>query len=325
MPRWTRDDIPDQSGRIILLTGGNSGLGLEAALGLARKGARVIATTRSMERAREVADRIAAESGEGTVEFEQLDLADLASVRALADRILERGQGVDVLVNNAGIMAVPDRRTTADGFELQLGTNYLGHFALTGLLLPTLLARPGARVVSITSYDAAFGKIRFDDLQWEAKYNPWSAYSQSKLATMLFALELDRRVRARSLDLVSVAAHPGLARTNLQYAGPTLGRKSMQTAGARATRFMYQPPEKGVLSALYAATAPDVTGGTLYGPGGRSHLRGDPKQAKPSKRALDEEAARRLWDVSEELTGVGFTAELDRHGSPAGADPSESR
>jgi NAD(P)-dependent dehydrogenase (short-subunit alcohol dehydrogenase family) len=234
--RWTRDDIPDQSGRIIVLTGGNSGLGLETTLTLAGKGARVIATARSMDRAREVADRIAEGSASGTVEFEQLDLADLASVRTFAGRMLERGDGIDVLVNNAGVMAVPDRRLTADGFELQLGTNYLGHFALTGLLLPALLARPGARVVTMTGGAYGTAKIRFDDLQGERKYSAWGAYAQSKLASVLFMLELDRRARARPLDLVSVAAHPGLAKTNLQYAGPTLGRKSMQTACRRSSQ-----------------------------------------------------------------------------------------
>jgi NAD(P)-dependent dehydrogenase (short-subunit alcohol dehydrogenase family) len=317
VPHWTRDDIPDQSGRIVLLTGGNSGLGLETALALASKGARVIATTRTMARAREVADRIAAESGSGTVEFELLDLADLASVRALAGRILERGEGVDVLVNNAGVMAAPQRRTTADGFELQLGTNHLGHFALTCLLLPALLVRPRARVVTVTSYDAGIGRIRFDDLQAERKYRPWDAYSASKLATMLFALELDRRARARSIGLVSVAAHPGVAKTNLQYAGPRLGRRTVQTAGVRAFRFLFQPAERGALPSLYAATSPDVSGGALYGPDGFSHLRGYPTRTRIPKRALDADVARRLWDVSEELTGVAFTLELDRHGASA--------
>jgi len=315
VPTWTRDDIPDQSGRVIVVTGGNSGLGLETAIALARKGARVIATSRSMERAREASKRIATEVGNGMVDFEQLDLADLASVRAFAGRVLERGEGVDVLINNAGVMAVPDRHTTADGFELQLGTNYLGHFALTALLLHALLARPGARVVTMTGGAYGTARIRFDDLQAERKYNPWSAYAQSKLASVLFMLELDRRARNESLDLVSVAAHPGLAKTNLQYAGPTVGRKSMQTAGARLSRFLYQSAEQGALSSLYAATSPDVTGGSLYYPNGFLHLRGYPIQARLAKRALDEEVGRRLWEVSEQLTDSQFTP--DEHGAAA--------
>jgi NAD(P)-dependent dehydrogenase (short-subunit alcohol dehydrogenase family) len=311
LPRWTRDDIPVQSGRIVIITGGNSGLGLQTALALARKGARVLATSRSMERAREVAGQIAGAAGNGTVDFEQLDLADLASVRAFAGRVLERSEGVDVLINNAGVMAIPARRTTPDGFELQLGTNYLGHFALTGLLVPALLTRPGARVVTLTGGAYGTARIRFDDLQAERKYNPWRAYAQSKLANVLFMLELDRRARARSLDLTSVAAHPGLAKTNLQHAGPTLGRKSMQTAGARLTRFMYQPAEQGALTTLYGATSPDVAGGGLYQPDGFLHLRGYPMRARLAKRALDEDVARRLWELSEQLTGVQFTLDKD--------------
>ena len=309
MAPWTQNDIPDQSGRLVVVTGGNSGLGLETVVALARKGARVLATARSTERAAEAAGEIARRADGASVEFDRLDLADLASVRAFAGRVLERGEGIDVLVNNAGVMGVPQRRTTADGFELQLGTNYLGHFALTALLMPALLARPAARVVTMTGGAYGTANIRFDDLQGEQKYNPWTAYAQSKLASVLFMLELDRRARARGLELVSVAAHPGLARTNLQYTGPTLGGKSMQTAGARLTRFLYQPADQGALSSLYAATSPDVTGGSLYQPDGFLHLRGHPRRAEIAKRALDADVARRLWEVSEELTG--FELALD--------------
>ena len=249
---------------------------------------------------------MANEAPDGTVDFELLDLADLASVRAFAGRVIERGEGIDALVNNAGVMGFPERHTTADGFELQFGTNYLGHFALTALLLPALRARPGARVVTMTGGSYGSAKLDFDDLQNEKKYSPWRVYMQSKLASVLFMRELDRRARAASLDLVSVAAHPGLAKTNLQYAGPTLGGKSMKTAGARLTRGLYQPAAQGALSPLYAATSPDVTSGSLYLPDGFLHVRGYPTRGEIRKRALDVDAAKRLWDVSQQLTGVEF-------------------
>jgi NAD(P)-dependent dehydrogenase (short-subunit alcohol dehydrogenase family) len=303
---WTQDDIPDQSGRTVVVTGASSGLGLEAALALARKGGRVIGTSRSEERGRAALSQIRDALPGATVEFEQLDVADLASVRAFAGRVLAEAGPIDVLLNNAGVMAVPERRTTVDGFELHFGTNHLGPFALTGLLLPALLARPGARVVMVTSNIYTRGKIAFDDLQAKKKYRIWDAYGQSKLANVLFTHELNRRARDRNLDLVSVAAHPGIAKTNLQYAGPALGKRSVASAMSRLLRRFGQPAEQGALPLLHAATAPDIEGGTLYGPDGRGQVRGYPKQVSMAARALDDDVASRLWAVSEELTGVTF-------------------
>jgi NAD(P)-dependent dehydrogenase (short-subunit alcohol dehydrogenase family) len=305
MPQWTQDDVPDQSGRTALITGANSGLGLQAALALARKGARVIGTSRSVERGQAALSRIRDEAPAATVQFEQLDVADLASVRTFAGRLREDIDRIDVLINNAGVMAVPERRTTADGFELHLGTNHLGAFALTGLLLP-LLVEPGTRVVAVTSAYYSRSKIFFDDLQAQKKYTVWPFYGQSKLANVLFMRELDRRARAAQLGLVSVAAHPGVAKTNLQYAGPALGTWSMAGMMSRLMRRFGQPAEQGVLPVLYAATASDVDSGSLYGPDGRGQVRGYPKLVPLAPAGLDEDAAARLWDVSEELTGVTF-------------------
>lgn len=305
MPRWTQADIPDQSGRTAVVTGANSGLGLVAATALARKGARVIGTSRKSERGERALAQIRAEVPDANVEFEQLDVADLASVRAFADRLRARLGRVDVLINNAGVMAIPERRTTADGFELHLGTNHLGAFALTGLLLP-LLAHPGARVVLVTSAYYSRSKIRFDDLQAEERYRVWPAYGQSKLANVLFMRELDRRSRAAGSGLVSVAAHPGVAQTNLQFAGPSLGRWSVAGMMSRLMRRIGQPAEQGVLPVLYAGTAAGVEGGNLYGPDGRGQVKGYPKLLAIAPAALDDDVARRLWSVSEQLTGVSF-------------------
>ena len=223
MPPWTTDDIPDLSGRTAVVTGANSGLGFESALALTRAGAEVVLACRDQTKGAEAADRITGLVPSATVSLVPLDLSDLSSVRAFAAVIGERYAGLDILLNNAGVMAIP-RRETADGFEMQFGTNHLGHFALTGLLLDSLLARPGARVVTVSSAVAQVGRIRFDDLQGTAKYGKWSAYSQSKLANQLFTLELDRRASRAGLDLVSVAAHPGYAATNLQAVGPQMKR-----------------------------------------------------------------------------------------------------
>ena len=306
---WTHDDMPDQSGRTTVVTGANSGLGLEAALALARKGARVIGTSRSSERGDAARTRVRDLVPRAEVEFEQLDVADLASVRAFAERLRTRVDRIDVLINNAGVMAIPERRTTADGFELHFGTNHLGAFALTGLLFP-LLAHSGARVVMITSNYYTRSKIRFDDLQAEKKYRVWPAYGQSKLANVLFMRELDRRSRAAGVGLVSVAAHPGIAQTNLQFAGPSLGKWSVAGLMSRLLRRIGQSAEQGVLPVLYAATAPGVEGGRLFGPDGRGQVRGYPKQLAIAPSALDDDAARRLWAVSEELTGVTFSERL---------------
>lgn len=317
MNRWTAADIPNQAGKTAVVTGANSGIGFHTALKLARAGARVVLTARDQAKGETAIARIRLEVPRADVALRSLDLADLWSVRSFASQIIDRYGPVDLLVNNAGVMAVPERRTTADGFELQLGTNHLGPFALTGLLLPALLARPGARVVTVSSINHRMGRIRFDDLQGERRYRPWRAYNQSKLANLLFALELDRRVRTRGLELVSVAAHPRISATNLQTAGPGLGRFSLRARGLAAlARPLGQTPDRGALPSLYAATAPNVVGGGYYGPHGPGQTRGYPVRVRPARKALDEGAARRLWKGSEELTGVTFDWAL----SPLGRD-----
>jgi len=308
MARWTADDIPDQTGRTAVVTGANSGLGFETALELARHGAHVVLACRDPGRGNDALGRVRAGAPGAEVELAPLDLADLASVRSFADAYAGGHEGLDMLVNNAGVMAIP-RRETADGFEMQLGTNHLGHFALTGLLLASLLARPGARVVTVSSRMAEIGRMDFDDLQSRRRYQKWPAYGQAKLANQLFAVELDRRAWAAGLDLVSVAAHPGYASTNLQRVGP---RATGNALGERMTdvanRVFAQSAADGALPSLYAATATEVRGGRYYGPDRLFGMRGSPRLVPLVKRATDPATARRLWEVSEELTGVSYPA-----------------
>jgi NAD(P)-dependent dehydrogenase (short-subunit alcohol dehydrogenase family) len=236
----------------------------------------------------------------------ELDLGDLSSVRRFADRYLNAHDGLDLLINNAGVMAIP-KLPTADGNEAQFGTNHLGHFALTGLLLPALLVRPGARVVTVSSMVAVIGRIPFDDLQGVGGYNRWLAYAQSKLANLLFAFELARRVSVAEVDLVSVAAHPGYADTNLQTTGPALRGSRLGVRAARAAnRVFAQSAGQGALPVLYGATAPGVRGGEYFGPAGPFGMRGPPTRVRPPRAARDAETARRLWQVSEQLTGVHY-------------------
>jgi NAD(P)-dependent dehydrogenase (short-subunit alcohol dehydrogenase family) len=309
MAGWTTTDIPGQSGRTVIITGGNAGLGYQTALELARKGARVVVAARDRGRGAAAVEHLGAEVPGGQAELELLDLADLASVERFSAGFLATGQGLDLLVNNAGVMAVPRRETTAQGYERQFGTNHLGHFALTGRLLPALTRRPGSRVVTVSSnrHKQASG-IDFDDPQNEHGYRPWRAYDQSKLANAMFVLELDRRLRAAGLDVVSVGAHPGFAFTNLHIAGPRSGGTSLAARGlALATRLFAQPARDGALPVLYAATAEDVRGGDYFGPDGPGEWRGrHPRLVPFSPAARDEPAAARLWAVSEELTGVTF-------------------
>jgi NAD(P)-dependent dehydrogenase (short-subunit alcohol dehydrogenase family) len=298
MGRWTAEQIPDQSGRTAVVTGANSGLGLITARELARAGARVVITARDERKAGSARERIAAAVPGAELDPHTLDLADLASVRTFAEQ-LER---VDVLVNNAGVMMTP-RRTTADGFELQLGTNHLGHFALTGLLLDRLRDGRDPRVVTITSIEHKAGRIDFDDLQSERGYQPRRAYRQSKHANAVFGLELDRRLRAAGLPVKSVLAHPGYSATNLQLSGPT----GLMRAFLRVTnKLVAQNVERGALPQLYAATMVNVEGGDFIGPDGPFESRGNPTRVEPVERARDPDVGRRLWEVSEELTGVRF-------------------
>ena len=311
MAGWTADDIPDQSGKTVLVTGGNSGLGYETVLQLARKGARVLMAARDRARGTAALERLAAEAPGSQAELAQIDLADLTSVERFADGFLAGDQELDVLINNAGVMAIPHRETTAQSYERQFGTNHLGHFALTGRLLPVLARRPGRRVVTVSSNQHKRAKgIDFDDLQGERGYRPWGAYAQSKLANAMFVLELDRRLRAAGLDTVSAGAHPGFAHTNLQVSGPRSGGTSLVARGmGLATRLFAQPARDGALPTLYAATAVDVHGGDYFGPDGPGEMRWHhPTPVQFSAAAHDQAAAARLWAVSEELTGVTFEA-----------------
>ena len=305
--KWTADRIPDQSGRTAVVTGANSGLGLVTSRELARKGAAVVLACRNLEKGEAARKEIEAHAPGAQLELEELDLASLDSVREFAERFKASHEGLDLLINNAGVMATP-RRSTADGFELQFGTNHLGHFALTGLLIGEMEGREDARVVTLSSGAHRIGRIAFDNLGGDRRYFRWRAYGQSKLANLLFALELDRRLRAAGSTVKSLAAHPGYAATNLQFAGPPgLDAAVMKVSN----RVLAQDDEMGALPTLYAATEPGLESGTFCGPDGFLEQRGHPKPVSPSGAARDEQVARRLWEVSEEMTGVRF--------EPAGA------
>jgi NAD(P)-dependent dehydrogenase (short-subunit alcohol dehydrogenase family) len=300
--KWTVQDIPDQNGRTAIVTGANSGLGLITARELARAGARVVLACRDVGKGETAAAAIRWAVPHAAVAVDELDLGRLASVRAFAERAGAAEAGPDLLINNAGLMA-PPRRETADGFEVQLGTNHLGHFALTGLLIGGMEGRDGARVVTLSSGAHRIGRIDFDDLQRRRRYGRWTAYGQSKLANLLFALELHRRLTAAGSTVRSLAAHPGYASTNLQTtAPPALDRALM----AVSNRLFAQSAEMGALPTLYAATKRGLAGGTFVGPDGMGEQRGHPEPVAPSAAARDPETARRLWEVSEELTGVQF-------------------
>jgi NAD(P)-dependent dehydrogenase (short-subunit alcohol dehydrogenase family) len=302
--RWTATDIPDQSGRLIVVTGANSGLGLETTRELARAGATVVIACRDAAKGHGAAESVRRDVGAAALEVRSLDLADLDSVRRFASELAADHPSVDVLINNAGVMA-PPRRRTADGFESQFGTNHLGHFALSGLLLDQLLASPqGGRVVTVSSGAHRIpGAIKFADPQFERGYSPWRSYGQSKLANLMFCFELARRAAQAGAPLVSLAAHPGYARTNLQVAGPRFWEAAMM----RVTNLLFaQSAAMGALPSLYAATLPDLPGGTFVGPDGMGEQRGHPKVVAAAEKAYDEDAWRRLWELSEELTGVVY-------------------
>ncbi|MGD0118537.1 MAG: oxidoreductase [Candidatus Binatus sp.] len=303
---WTADDMPDLSGKTIVVTGGNSGIGYEAALEFARKRAEVILACRDLGKARSAAAQITASSSGAKVSVMELDLANLASVRGFSEAFHLEHPALHVLVNNAGVMAIPYRQT-ADGFEMQFGTNHLGHFALTGLLLDRLVASEGARVVNVSSGAHRFGSIHFDDLQWKQNYRKWRAYGQSKLANLLFTFELQRRADAAGKKLLSVACHPGYAATNLQAVGPKMSGSSiaeyLMDLGNRA---FAQSAAMGALPTEYAAVASDVHGGEYIGPDGVGEFWGHPKRVPYSAAAKDTAAAAKLWEVSEQLTNVHY-------------------
>jgi len=311
--RWTPDDIGPQQGRTVLVTGANAGLGAHVATEFARRGADVLLACRNPERGRAALERLraaVADSGvQASAELVTLDVADLASVRRAAADVLSRRASVDVLVNNAGVMVPPFGRTV-DGFETQVGTNHLGHFALTGLLLPGLLAGGGARVVSVSSIAHSFGRLNRGNYQSQVSYQKWLAYGQSKLSNLLFGLELHRRARAAGLPLTSVVAHPGLSDTGLWKGTPLSGNRVGEAVAGLLGRSVGHPPAQGAWPLERAATDPEVRGGEFFGPDGVGGWKGFPVQVQARAHAYDTADAAWLWARSVEWTGVDY-AELN--------------
>jgi NAD(P)-dependent dehydrogenase (short-subunit alcohol dehydrogenase family) len=304
MKHWTSSEITAQGGRSFLITG-PGGLGFETSLTLAKAGGEVILAGRDEAKGQAALDRIRVNEPLADVSFELLDLADLASIHAMVDRLAGKRRALDVLINNAGVMAPPQRRSTADRFELQFGTNHLGHFALTGLLLPMLRAGDAPRVVTVSSLAHKNGRIDFDDLQAQRHYRPFGSYSQSKLANLMFAIELQRRSEVYAWGIASFAAHPGTSDTNLIANGT--GKDSMLHRAAELIgSFTLQPAAQGALPSLFAATSPQAVPGGYYGPDGFFEMKGWPAPAAISARARDGDVAARLWEVSEKLTAVPF-------------------
>ena len=310
-------EVPDLAGRLVVVTGANSGTGKEAARRLAGAGARVVLAVRTPAKGEAARAEILAAHPRARLDVRRLDLADLASVRAFADGLAADGSPLDLLVNNAGVMAPPSRMTTADGFELQLGTNYLGPFALTNLLLPLLLAAPSPRVVTMSSGVASMARIRFDDLQSERRYSPTRAYARSKLADLWLARHLAIVATRRGWRLASLAAHPGYTRTNLQTAGASLGRATPRRSLLSGFPLLpSQLPEQGVEPLLYAATSPDAVNGGYYGPGGQLGLVGATQVVRLGRRMHDDDGAARLWTEAERLTGTALPAPRAAHDGP---------
>jgi NAD(P)-dependent dehydrogenase (short-subunit alcohol dehydrogenase family) len=302
---WTENDIPDQSGRTAVITGANSGIGYEAARALAQHGAHVVLACRSRSKAEDAARRIEATKPSGAVTLVDCDLADFESVKAAVALIAATHDRVDLLINNAGVMALPNMKT-AQGHEMQFGTNHLGHFLLTGLLIDRVITAPDSRIVTVASQAHRFGKIKLDDLNGEKKYSAWGAYGQSKLANILFTLELQRRLSAAGLSTKAVTAHPGWSRTNLGTIPD--GRLAAMVSKVRpvAERAMAQPATGGALPTLRAATDPSVRGGDYYGPDGFNQMKGSPVLVTSNDRGRDADMAAKLWTASEQLTGVSF-------------------
>ncbi len=297
--KWTVSNMPDQSGRTAIVTGANSGIGFEAARALASKGARVLLACRNPTKGQDAVDRIRREMPEAGVELVSLDLASLESVRACAAAFLADNDRLDLLINNAGVMVPPESKTE-EGLELQIGVNYFGHFALTGLLIDALIATPGSRVTTLSSLAHRTGKIDFDNFRGEKPYKPWREYCQSKLADLIFALELQRRLESAGADVLSTAAHPGFTATDLQR------HNAVFRIGVG---LWSNSPAQGALPTLYAATAPEADPGGYYGPDGFYEVKGYPAPAKIVRRARDRETAKRLWAEGEEVTGVRFLPE----------------
>jgi NAD(P)-dependent dehydrogenase (short-subunit alcohol dehydrogenase family) len=305
--------VPDLSGKLAVITGSNSGLGFGLARRLSAAGADVVMAIRNRAKGEAAIDEIRATVPDAKLTIKPLDLSSLAGVAALGEQLNADGRPIDILINNAGVMTPPKRGTTTDGFELQFGSNHLGHFALTAHLMPLLRAADSPRVVSLSSLAARQGRIHFDDPQFEKSYTPGQAYGQSKLAVLMFARELDRRSKEAGWGILSNAAHPGLTKTNLQISGPSHGRSKPSTMERlyklswRLTPFLWQEIDEGILPALYAATSPQAEGGAFYGPHGIYEAAGGGVAvAKVPARARNDADCRRLWDISEKLTGVSY-------------------
>ncbi len=294
---WTSKNIPDLRGRVILITGANSGIGFEAARVFARKNAEVIMACRNMEKGKKATAEIMQETPTAQIALKELNLASLDSVRNFATEINEEYEKLDILINNAGVMATPFYKTI-DGFEMQMGTNHFGHFALTGLLLEKILKAEKSRIVSVSSKAHNMGKINFDDINSQKNYNKWGAYGQSKLANLLFAYELDRKLKAADRNTLSLAAHPGYSATNLQA---TSGIFTVMN------NLIAQSQEMGALPTLFAATSPEAKGADFIGPHALGGWRGYPIRSKSNERSHNEEIAKHLWEVSEELTQVKYS------------------
>jgi NAD(P)-dependent dehydrogenase (short-subunit alcohol dehydrogenase family) len=305
MAKWTTADIPDQSDRVAVITGANTGLGYETALALAEHGAHVVLAVRNLDKGKDAAARITANGPRGEVALQELDLTSLDSVRAAARQLRSDHERIDLLINNAGVMYTP-KSTTKDGFELQFGTNHLGHFALTGLLMNSLLAAPGSRVVTVSSNGHRAGRMNFADLQSARHYQKMAAYGRSKLANLMFTYELQRRLSAAGADTIALAAHPGTARTELTRHMSGLSQGALDPRFGALNSWWVQDAKMGTLPILRAATDPAAIGGTYYGPGGFMQLTGYPVVVTSSGRSQNKEVQRRLWVESEQLTGVTY-------------------
>lgn len=304
---WTIEDIPDLTGKTAVITGADGGLGRETTRGLAAAGATVVMACRNSTEGEAAAAAIRQDLPQADLQVREIDLADLASIARFADNLGAAGERIDILINNAGVMALPELRTT-DGFEMQIGVNHLGHFALTGLLLDRLRAAPAARVVTVSSFAHAFGRVDLEDLHFRRRrYGKWQSYAQSKLANLLFASRLQKLLAAAKAPTISVAAHPGYAATPLlttssEISGSRLWSGFMNTGN----RLVAQTPAAGALPSLYAATVANVVGGEFFGPDGLTRLRGNPRRSRPSARTLKRGVAEQLWQLSETQTGIRY-------------------
>jgi Dehydrogenases with different specificities (related to short-chain alcohol dehydrogenases) len=301
---WTAANIPHRNNGLAVITGSTEGIGYEDALALSSAGWDVIIMGRNHQKGTESIAKINQINPMAKVNFEKIDLADLSSIKAFASKMISKGQAIDLLINNAGVMTPPKRLETADGFELQFGTNHIGHFALTAQLLPLLRKSSDARVVTVSSVANRAGAINFDDIQSKSSYNPMKSYSQAKLANLMFALELQRQSEKHGWGIKSMASHPGVSRTNLLITGA--GRWSGPGIARTFLPFLFQPPAQGALPTLYAATSPDAIGGLYYGPNKMSETHGFPTIAKIPVQAEDENVSLKLWELSQELAKVKF-------------------